>query len=383
MKTGLMSCYVDNYGACLQAYALQSAIESSGSECEIIKYTPYADLIRTTSYGANSEEEASVKIKRAIAHPVKFMKRRNFTQNSALRSAKFESFRNSYLKFGDKLYESWDELRKDPPEYDNFVCGSDQIWNPVIHHNTNVGPYFLDFVPEGKKRIAYAPSIGVEKIPEECRSEMKEFLEKFDTLSVREQHGAELIKELSALSAPVVLDPTLLFDGKWWSEVCHPVTVKKPYILCYLFNENPSTFRFVEFMKRKTGFDVVTLPQTFSDVYNKNIKIYDAGPAEFIWLIKNAELIITDSFHATAFSINFNKRFYCLRRNTTGEKNNMNSRITSILSLAGLEDRLIDNPDEGCKLPPNEIDYRSVNLRMAERRKRDLNFLKTALGAEV
>lgn len=380
MKTGLMTCYVDNYGACLQAYALQSAIECQGNTCHIIRYTPYADLRRMFHY-MERPEALGLRIRRAANHPIQLIKRKLFSRKSKLRSVKFSSFRDQYLKFDERLYHSWDELKSDPPAFDNFVCGSDQIWNPVIHHNWNVGPYFLDFVPKGKKRIAYAPSIGIQFVPDECKSDMNSLLHAFDTLSVREKRGAELIAEIAGLDVPVVLDPTLLFDGNWWSHVCSLVNVEKPYILCYLFNEHASTYRFVEQMKKKTGLDVLTLPFTLKDVYSNNKKIYDAGPAEFIWLIKNAEMIITDSFYATVFSINFNKSFYCLHRNIAGEANNMNSRILSLLSLAGIQDRLLDNP-EISELSIRPINYTIVNARICERRKKDIAFLKKAIAAE-
>lgn len=380
-NTGLMTCYVDNYGACLQAYALQSAIEKAGNSCRIIQYTPYVDLRRLTNF-VEKPESLELRITRAIRHPIQLVKRKRFSKKSHLRDSRFSAFRNCYLKFDEHLYSSWDELKTNVPQYDNFVCGSDQIWNPVIHGNHNVGPYFLDFVPEGKKRIAYAPSIGIQVVPDECKSQMSEFLCTFDTLSVREKRGAELIKEITGLDAPVVLDPTLLFDGNWWSQVCSPVEIKKPYILCYLFNEHESTYNFVEQVRKNTGLDVITLPFALRDIYGKSKKIYDAGPAEFIWLIKNAEMIITDSFHATAFSINFNKSFYCLRRNTNGEVNNMNSRIVSILSMAGIQNRLLDETENGFVLPDSKIDYNEVNKRISEKRECNFAFLKEAIEVE-
>ncbi len=374
MNVGLMTCYVNNYGACLQAYALQQAIKLDNNECEIIKYTPYADIGKAVNL-QHIPEPFMLRMTRALKHPIQFYLRKQDRKKQANRDAKFEEFRQERLVFANRLYNSWDELRKDPPPYDSCVCGSDQIWNPVIHHNINVGPYFLDFVPENKGKIAYAPSIGVQYVPEECHQEMKRLINRLDAVSVREQRGAELIREIASQEAPVVLDPTLLFDGEWWSKAIKPVNIKKPYILCYLFNENKSTYDFVEKMRRETGYEVITLPFAFRDIYNKNsTKIYDAGPSEFLYLIKNAALIITDSFHATAFSINFNRNFICLFRNTDEEKNNMNSRITSILSIAGLEDRLITDP-ENINVLPYDIDYSEVNKRLSARREKDRRFL--------
>lgn len=382
MKVGLMTCYINNYGACLQAFALQQAIASGGHSCEIIRYTPYADLKKKFNVKTVAEP-VSVKIKRAICHPVQFLERREDRKKQELRNAKFEQFRKDNLIFSQREYYSEEELKQSVDLYDAFVCGSDQIWNPVIHRNSNVGAYFLDFVPNSsdKRKIAYAPSIGVQQVPVECKEDMKQLIQCLDTVSVRELHGASLIREIADVDARVVLDPTLLFDGEWWSGCVRPIDIDKPYILCYLFNENRSTYDFVNRMKKKTGYEVVTLPFAFSDIYQKNTKVYDAGPAEFLYLIKNAALVITDSFHATAFSINFNKNFVCLFRNTDGEKNNMNSRITSILSIAGLEDRIITNPDS-IDAVPGEVDYTAPKRRIKERRKEDRDFLLNSLQGE-
>lgn len=381
MNVGLMTCYINNYGACLQAYALQQAIVSGKHNCEIIRYTPYADLKKKFNLNTVTETN-SVKIKRAIRHPIQFLARKKDRKNQALRDAKFEKFRTDNLIFSQREYYSWNELNQCADLYDAYVCGSDQIWNPVIHHNSNVGPYFLDFAPDDKCKIAYAPSIGIQVVPDECKEDMRRLIRRIDAVSIRELHGAELINEIADVDARVVLDPTLLFDGEWWSNCVRPVNINKPYILCYLFNENKSTYDFIERMKKKTGYDVVTLPFALSDIYQKNTKIYDAGPAEFLYLIKNASLIITDSFHATAFSINFNKNFVCLFRNTDGEKNNMNSRITSILSIANLEDRIITNLDSVNEVP-TEIDYTEPNRRIDERRKRDKDFLLKLLQGGI
>ena len=377
MRTGLMTCYIDNYGACLQAYALSKTIEEIAGQCEIIQYTPYYD-IEQSKPKTIPQEAVSLKLKRALLHPVKFAKRQNYFQKSKMRAVKFQSFRDEHLKFGDTFYKTYEQLKANPPQLDAFVCGSDQIWNPVIHRNTNVPAYFLDFVPKGKKRIAYSPSIGVQELPEECKGGMAEFLTKFDYLSVREQRGLELISEISDAKAQVIIDPTLLLNGEKWSQIAKSVSVSGEYIFCYLFNENSETYKFVSAVAKQTGLKVVTLPYSFNDIYSKSEKIYDAGPCEFLYLIKNAAMVITDSFHATAFSLNFNKDFYCILRNKVGEKNNMNSRIHSILDIAGLTSRIVTdlNVDISEFAP---IDYEIVNSRIQNERERGRKYLYDAL----
>lgn len=381
MNVGLMTCYVDNYGACLQAYALQQAIITGGHNCEIIQYTPYKDIDEISNFSATAEP-MGLRLQRAIKHPIQFCIRKADKINQKKRIAKFENFRKEKLFFSKDKYDSWDQLKKNPPLYDAYVCGSDQIWNPVIHRNINVGPYFLDFVPSNKKKIAYAPSIGIQEVPEQCQKDMARLLQGLDVISVREQHGAELIQTIAGINAPVVLDPTLLLSGRSWERVMCPVKITGPYIFCYLFNEHKETYDMVKKIKEKMKLDVVTLPFSLSDIYSKSKKIYDAGPAEFLYLIRNAALVITDSFHATAFSINFNKNFICLLRNRDNEANNMNSRILSILSELNLKDRLVLNENDWENIISEPIDFVPVNDVLKKRRKKDLRFLLNSIGGD-
>lgn len=374
-KVGLVTCYIDNYGACLQAFALSQSITKLGYECNIIRYTPVEymkqkSLIKKVFYVLPKE----------IYRLVKY---RDYRQKIARRK-KFNEFRREYLVFDDKYYDSFLALSKNPPNYDSFVCGSDQLWNPVIHKNSNDKAYFLDFAPPGKKRIAYAPSIGISQaeFPDELKPEFADLINKFDYVSVRELEGKNIINSLTDKPARVVLDPTLLLNKYDWQRVFKPVDVKKPYILCYLFGGHKYIGDFVNYAAEKTGFEVVALPFKDREAKSDYRKLYNIGPAEFIWLIDNAELVITDSFHATAFAINFNTPFYSLLRSGANEKNNMNSRIFNILELTGLIDRIVT---ADTVLSP-EFDYSmsfdEANRRLEEKRAEDIGFLQSALKGE-
>ncbi len=363
-KVGLATCFIDNYGACLQAYALQTKIEESGCDCKIIKYTQPA------GYGRRTWRYNSLLLSLAS-----FLKKDLRIHHG--NKPKFEKFRKKYLKF-TKKYESSDSLYNFDLGLDAYVCGSDQIWNPLLFKG-NDPIYMLDFVPNGKKRIAYAPSIGLSEFPKQYIEDFKNKINQFDYISVRESAGKDIAQPLTDKEVKVVLDPTLLLNGNEWSKLASEVKIDRPYIFCYIFGDRHYIGEFVEYVKKETGLNVVCIPYTKREKESDYIKVYDAGPCEFLWLIKNAKFVITDSFHATAFSINFNTPFYSLLRNEDSDKINMNSRIFSILKLVGLEERMVA---EDVKYPfdiKTDIDFSNANKCLDEKRRCDFGDLKKQL----
>ncbi len=369
-SVGLMTCYINNYGACLQAYALQSTIEKLGYECKIIRYTPVEDIKKPT---------LSKAVYRLIRDVYRIFKHKDYIKQLAKRR-KFVMFKREYLCFGRQNYNTIESLYKNCPEFDVFVCGSDQLWNPLIHNNKNNEAYFLDFVPGNKGRIAYAPSFGISQFPDNCMAELKSLLSKFHYISVRESSGADIVEEAIGKRPRVVLDPTLLLSKVQWEKVFKRVEVNKPYILCYLFSNQEYICNFVRHVWQLTGYDVIVLPFADIDKEKKYKKLYNVGPNEFLWLISNAQLVITDSFHATAFSINFNTPFYSLLRNIQGESNNMNTRIYNMLEIAGLQNRLITDKTPLPEKASTNIDFNDANAILEIKRNEDIKFLKEALS---
>lgn len=366
---GLTTCYVDNFGACLQAYSLQKMIEILGYRCEIIKYTPIESLHeKKLSQQILHDGKEILRIVKRPSH-LKELKRRRL----------FSRFRKELLSFGKDFFPTIESLYQNPPPYDIYVTGSDQLWNPIIHNKTNNKAYFLDFAPAGKKRVAYAPSIGLSVLPDAYKAEMSQLLNKLDHISIREETGRQIVEALTDKPCRVVLDPTLLHDKDFWKKIAVDYHHKKPYIFCYLFGAPEYIGRFVQYVKEKTGYDVVVIPFTERERCSDYIKITTLGPREFLGLIQNATLVITDSFHATAFSINLNVPFYSLLRNTDADANNMNSRIFNMLDLAGLNERLVasnaDFPDYVMEIP----DFDFANKRIREKRAQDIEYLKKAM----
>ncbi len=382
-RVALITCFLDNFGACLQAYALQNEIENLGCECRIIAYTEPEGYNKEDFLGLTKN-----KLIKAILDIAKMLIRgkSSFLQNKKHKA--FKSFRDRYLKFEHKnnsgevkVFSNYEQLLCLENDYDAFVCGSDQIWNPVFY-GRNHPAYFLRFAGD-KKRIAYAPSIGLSEMPEQYKETFVSYVNDFDYVSVRENRGSEIIKDLCAKEAKVVLDPTLLVNKECWNSILN-VKYSPPYhkyIFCYIFSNIKEVSDFLKNVQNVTGLPLVYV--NISELSYENLKarcVESAGPAEFLQLIKNSEFVLTDSFHGTAFSLAFNKNFYVFERRRVNETVDMFSRIQSILLNTGLENRLVQI-NEKFEVKEN-IDYSKVDEKINVLRKESEGFLKAALFGE-
>ena len=205
-----------------------------------------------------------------------------------------------------------------------------------------------------------------------------------DYISIREKRGVELVHEYSDKNARLVLDPTLLLEAEQWMQlekVCK-YSNKRPYIFCYLFGTQESYTKVINDIKDKTGFDVIIIPVNKRDLNPLYKQAVNAGPLEFLSLVRNAELVITDSFHATVFSLIFHKQFFTLLRDSDSEMSSMNSRLYSLLQLTGMESRLF-NADSDCSLSMTKIDemeFDKADSVINKYRMSSLEYLRTALG---
>ena len=250
--------------------------------------------------------------------------------------------------------------------FNYFIVGSDQVWNP--HYDFVAGKCdFLTFARNNQK-ISYAASFGVNEIPYERKFEFAEYLKNFKAISVREKQGARIVEELVKRNAAVVLDPTLLLNENEWKQVekkpvCSP---KKEYVFVYSLGDKTDRFKDkIKQLKEKYEiFDVRSV--------QKNGKELPIGPSEFLYLIRNAEEVLTDSFHATVFSIIFHKKFVTFNRPGL----NMNSRIESLAELTGAKNRLTECGDLNSE---TEINYVNVDRILEEERRKSFDFLKDAL----
>ena len=377
-KIGIITILkTNNYGAELQAYATQAMLNKLGYNAEIIDYLFYKNPgHKKTKASKPSFNYGFIKKVKETLYPIfeKFKARSN-QKNNIRRTERFERFHTENTKMSP-TYRTMDELYAAKNDYDVYMVGSDQVWNPDIY--SSILPYMLAFAPEGKKRVSYASSFGVSSIPDECKWLYKKYLPKFSSIGVREKNAVDMVRELSNKEATWVLDPTLLLDKEDWSKVASSAYRElNNYILLYELTPCPYILELAKHMREKNGMEIVRICKNAS-VEDKDTSvrnIIDAGPAEFIRLFANAGMVITNSFHGTAFSINFGKEFYTV---TPARKHN-NSRQRSILELFKLQDRLTaeNTPIENISI--GSIDYAAVSTILENERKKSIDFITNAI----
>ncbi len=286
------------------------------------------------------------------------------------RLKKFAMFRSKYLNIDTVPITAQNYNEEHIDNFYAFVCGSDQVWNPYYQTTSSVD--FLQFAQK-HKRIALAPSFGVSKIPDARKKDFANWLKEIPYLSIREDAGAEIIKELTGISAPVLLDPTLCITAEQWSKLFKVPRHKpqKDFVFCYfLGNKNKKYCRYIKQYAEKNNCEII-------DVFDvDDLRYYDSDPGEFLWLLSHAKAVFTDSFHGTAFSINLKVPFVVFDRDEGG--NSMFSRISTLLQKTDLTDRHYK------KLDTADIDkisfLKSQSVLSAERQK-ELDFLKNALDS--
>lgn len=354
-----------NYGAILQNYALCSYLnknkfESNAIYCNYSKFGFFSSLLYKKFRIKVLKNNKKIKIslgKKCVCD----------------RNKCFDKFINQNIKYkkfisySNKTYAKIDRL------FSKVIVGSDQVWNPkygISIHKRGFSVYLLTFLPP-EKRISYAASIGVDKFPEEIADQFAEEIKKFKAVSVREERGAEIIKELSGVDAEVLIDPTMLLTREEWLSVAkkHPNRSDKPYVLKYfLGNQSVERKAYIKNIAQKNNLGIY-------DLMNENSKVFTSGPAEFLDLIANAEVVFTDSFHACVFSILMGRPFVVMDRDSSG-MGNMNSRIITLLEKLGLEDRL---PGKVTEDRIFECNYKNAYKKLKIERAKAKAFLENAL----
>ena len=276
----------------------------------------------------------------------------------------------------------WCRLRECFPPADIYLCGSDQIWNPYTKDGRNDPGYFLDYVPHDKKRIAYAPSFGCDDIPPSARADLKYYIDQFASVSVREREGADIVRRYAGKTVPVLADPTFLLTPEQWCDIARiPPGTPDKYILCYRFMRNGTMTECIDDLSRCLSLPVITLPLSTLSLRDRYIKQFEAGPEDFIGLIRGAALVCTDSFHATAFSMLMNTPFYTFLDLDAGNYGtNMNSRIRNAIGLAGLESRVIRTKGEIDLSAVFDVDFSECNKSLDAFRAVSLEWLTGALA---
>lgn len=365
---------INNYGSVLQAYALQELCRSLGYDVEIIDYTfPNAfhnskspDFeIDKTPVQANEPKWIKALFAKALLR-----------QHKAI--AKFVAER---LNLSETSFNSPEELEKSCPGYDVYITGSDQLWSP--RYCKGDPTFMLHFVPDGAKKISYAASIGTNAIPGSLIEQYKTLLGRYDCLSVRENSGKEIVERLTGKDVSVVLDPTLLLNRNDWAKIIPEGTksIKKKYILCYFLNYTFDAFPYVDnlakYIQRKTGYEIVRVarPPHHLSIGKTKYRV-GASPEEFLKLIQEAEIVLTTSFHGTAFALNFGRPVFSIVQS----RDSKDSRQANILRLLGLERQIIPVSDSfpDYRLASYDVEKEQQDLEVL--RKESIEYLTTALG---
>lgn len=376
MKVGIITFHnVNNYGAVLQAYALQKSIMKLGGQCDIIDY--HRKNLRDVLLW--QKNKILCQLKGRPDHQgysnmefIHMFFNTMFFNNKKV-ATKFEDFR---LRLSMSRPVNGDTVKSLNGKYDLYLSGSDQVWNcGRVYLDKS---YFLDFVDDDDKKGSYAASFGIKVIPDKYRKEYEKLLEGYKYLSVRETSGAVIIRELIHREAKVVLDPTLLLDKEEWLPLIGLNKKSKQVIVVYMLEYSENLLAFARSLSHKTGYPVRLLNKPFKHKVKEEYRT-DVGPIEWLKEIQNAEYVVTNSFHGVAFSINFNKNFF-VEIAEERIRGAMASRIENILKTFGLEERLIRQGVQADRYSsPLNINYDKINRRLLMLRADSVSYLAQML----
>lgn len=353
--------YHENFGSALQAYALQECIKEMGYNVKIINY-------RNLIYGKVNKFKNLSKI-----FINKILGKKNFLGRR---------LRTSYSYFHFKFFKQTkliQDIRLLPSVCRHFyavICGSDQIWAPNVFNPT----YFLDFVDDGTKKLSYAASLGLNKIENNLVPEYKRLLSRFNAISVRENIGAKLLSNECNINADVVIDPTLLLDTDKWVRIENKPFLhhNDKFVFCYFLNDAHNYSESVKNFASDKRYKVIGVTKNTSDKKWMDIVLEDIGPQEFIWLIHNADVIFTDSYHGTIFSLLFHKDFITFERFANDDAICQNSRIHQLSDYFEIKDNII-NVTKRTELKLTPVDYNKFENNLKKLRNHSLDFLNNSL----
>lgn len=374
-KAGIITYWKtdDNYGTVLQNYAVQEICRKYGIEATLIR----TDFSR--AYSAREKIVGNIKSRGIFLTLIKsvkalFARCRSHFSATLNKKRRFSEFCGRYKNQTDRIYSSIKDLEENLPEQDIYIAGSDQIWNVSslsasdFQAESYLRMIFLDFAPESAKRIACAVSFGTDVFNPALKGQAGRLIQKFDFVSVREKSGVRICGELGYGNAVHHVDPTLLLDKGDYEklfESSHAVP-EREYVLLYLLN-NPSGFSMRKFYAwaKRSKLDVVYVNgNLITPKISFRKKLYATVP-RWLELVADAKCVFTNSFHGTAFSIIFNKKFMAVPQ--TGGFEKQNERIMSILDDFGLGSRLLSDGTDLNRVF-DEIDYGKVNGILSEKR---------------
>lgn len=373
IKLAGLTWWRNNYGSILQAYALQCILNGyKNIDYEIL--CQYGKRVSSLENLLDKLRIIGVKrTSKRIFWKFVFPRLRSRTQN-------LQKFVDKNLKISVESYTK-DEFEKANDKYEGFVCGSDQIWNPILSPVTSI--YWMRFAEKSKFKFSYAPSLGVNNLTEEQKKIIKENLQSFQFVSCREEIGSKILNEtLGNEKCVTVLDPTLLINREKWDVLSSKCQYKSPYILAYMLRGNKKERKLIERFAKEVSLPIITIPFLESEnieLYDfkfGDVKLWDAAPNEFIAVIRYAEYVFTDSYHAMLFSCMYHKTFFTFPKKGKGQMN----RIFHFQNMLQMPSRMInENTTVESIRNMEKIDWNMVDKIIEDRKKFSQRYLDDAL----
>lgn len=363
-----------NFGSVLQVYALCDAVKKLGYEAEVVWQS--GNMSQNYDLRPNKVFKTALKL---LCHPTLLWS----TVKTVMEVKGNVIDEGKIKKFDDFVAKNFNQTFYDPSEiervaasdkYDKFICGSDQIWCTTTLYPDPM--MYLRFAPK-EKRIAYAPSLGRNYIPNYNKRILKKYIKDVPCVSVREDEGHRLIKDLTGRDVAVVSDPTLLMRNNEWDKLKEDVQLPERYVLCYFLDEPADDVQnAISKYAHKKNLDIVVLGK-LGTVDFPSDRIYQptAGPGEFLTIISKAEMVITDSYHGMLFAINYHRNFWSVER--AYSQFDQSSRQLTVLSRLGMEKRYLKS---NFNFTDAEIDYVKVQTKINDFVSYSMNYLKTSLG---
>lgn len=366
MKFGIITHYYKskNLGGLLQAYAVVKILERMGIKSEQICYdnsiqNHYSKIVKLSRIVFSSNNNKKKILKRIIKAKNRPKITNDLQSKLKLQDDLFREF-ETYIPHSETVYNI-NTIHKANVEYDGFVTGSDQVWHPaLLAHDA----YFLSFVDRGKNAIPLSVSMGVATLSSYESKLFSSQIKKLSNISVREESLKNIISNLSKTPCSVILDPTLMLSQNDWLNISNKsILPNEQYVFSYFLGNCAWQRETVQKYAEKRGVKIIDIPFIMrsireSDSHFVSESHWDIGPREFIAMINNAMCVFTDSFHAVAFSVNFQKNFYVFDRDGFSGKESMNSRVIDFLDKINLSERRIESPIQ--ELTSEEINYKNV-----------------------
>lgn len=364
MKIGIVTFHkAINFGAILQAYALQTKLKELGHEPFFIDNNNTLSLLRWDMWISKS--------------PIKTIKKIAASINNIIRIKNFSKFLNCNLILDKQEFNRTDYFYNHLPYADAYICGSDQIWNYKMVNKSDEQLFWLAFGNEKSRKIAYAASFGMESLPDDIAIRYSNYAKRLTTISVRESDAVKIINSFGISNVQHVVDPTLLLTAVDYSKIEIPCSSAiQPYCFCYRLGEDTK----IEMEKIQIQFQNKYLYNIHNATCTYLLQTVNYGPGNWLVEIKNASFIITDSFHGVMFSLIYRKEFLVVLRK--GNVKGMNSRIHSVLKQFKLSERAISE-FEGDKIDTifaSKIPWCDVNLILNHERNKSITFLANSLS---